>query len=120
MHIPPRWSLTRLSSSHRFHLAGTIVAVVGLAVAAWIRATTPDLPVSSVPLQRLKLQEHQLQMIGGRFAVEAARITEWFDGLWVGRTLATTLAVITVVAALVCFWLGHIAARTPFDDESAD
>ena len=117
MRAPSRWSLARLPLSRRFDLAGATIAVVGLAAAAWIRLTAVDPPASAVPLQRLKLQEQQLQIIGGKFAVEAARITEWFDGLWVGRTLATTVAVITVVTALACFRIGRIAAREPIDDE---
>jgi hypothetical protein len=87
---PPRPRLARLPLSLRFHLAGAVIAVVGLAVAAWIRLTTPEMPDAVVSLQRLKVQERQLEIIGGKFAVEAARLTRWFDGLWVGRDLATT------------------------------
>mgnify|MGYP001767771415 CR=1 FL=1 len=120
MPAPSRWSLARLPLAWRFHLAGATIAVVGLAAAAVIRLTAVDPPTGAVPLQRLKLEEQQLQIIGGRFAVEAARISAWFDGLWVGRTLATTVAVITVVIALACVRIGHIAARTPIDDDRPD
>lgn len=119
MIAPSRWiaALAATTPSQRFRLAGWTIAVTGLAVAAWIRLTTPETAAAAIPLQRLKAQERQLEMIGGKFAVEAARFSAWFDGLWVGRDLATTLAVITVATTLLCLWLAHIAAREPFDDD---
>jgi hypothetical protein len=117
MNEPSRGSLASLSLSRRFHLAGAVIAVVGLAAAAWVWATAVDLPEHFVSLQRLKVEQRQLEIIGGKFAVEAARFSAWFDGLWVGRNLAGTLAAITVVAALACLWLGNIAARDPIDDD---
>lgn len=113
-----RWSAAaRLSLATRFRLAGIAVAIVGLAWAAWIRLTVAETPVRAIPFDRLKVEERQLEVIGGKFAVEAARLTRWFDGLWVGRDLATTLAVLSVAGALILFWLARIAAIEPVDDE---
>jgi hypothetical protein len=118
--ILSRWStaVARLPLATRFRLAGVAVASVGLAWAAWIRLTVAETPVKAIPFDRLKVEERQLEIIGGKFAVEAARLTRWFDGLWVGRDLATTLAVLSVAVALVLFWLARIAAIEPVDDET--
>ncbi len=118
--ILSRWSAAaaRLSLATRFRLAGLAVAGIGLAWAAWIRLTVAETPVRAIPFDRLKVEERQLEIIGGKFAVEAARFTRWFDGLWVGRDLATTLAVLSVAVALFLFWLARIAAIEPLDDET--
>jgi len=115
-----RWfaALARLSLAARFRLAGWTVAVIGLAVAAWVRLTAVDAPVRTIAFERLKVEERQLEIIGGKFAVEAARFNRWFDGLWVGRDLAVTLAVIAVATALVLFWLARVADRTPDEPPS--
>lgn len=111
--IPLRWS-----AAARFRLAGGLVAVIGYGWAAWVWVTAAELPASAVPLQRLKVEVRQLEMIGGKFAVEAARLSAWFDGLWVGRDLAVTLAVITTVIVLACLWVASIAGREPIDDQT--
>lgn len=109
--------LARLPLATRFRAAGVAVAVVGFSAAAWVRFTAVDSPARAIPFDRLKVEERQLEMIGGKFAVEAAKFSRWFDGLWVGANLATTLAVITVATTLACFWLARVAAREPFDDD---
>jgi hypothetical protein len=42
---------------------------------------------------------HDLEVYGGKANVIAAQFREWFDGLWHGKQLAFTVAVITVIAA---------------------
>ena len=122
MSPPSRWfaALARLSLAARFRLAGAIVAAIGLPVSIWIRLTAADLPVRAISFDRLAVEERQLQIIGGKFAVEAARLSRWFDGLWVGPTLGLTLAVITLVVALACVRLAGIAARAPDDDDRTE
>lgn len=118
--MPSRWfaAAARLSLAARFRLAAALVAVFGFGWAAWVWATAVDLPERAVSLQRMKVQERQLEIIGGKFAVEAARFSAWFDGLWIGRDLALTLAVITAAITLACLWIARIAEREPFDDET--
>jgi hypothetical protein len=50
----------------------------------------------------------ELERIGGEAAVVAAEMTEWFNGLWHGRRLAATLAVLSVGASLLCFLAGKL------------
>ena len=51
-------------------------------------------------LERTKLYRHDLEVYGGRANVLADDFREWFAGLWHGRNLAFTVAVLTVLAAL--------------------
>jgi len=50
---------------------------------------------------------HDLELYGGKAAILADEFTRWFDGLWRGRTLAYTLAGLSLISALACF----LAAR---------
>ncbi len=51
---------------------------------------------------------HDLQLYGGNAAVLADRFTRWFTGLWHGRSLAFTVAVIATVMSFGFY----IAARS--------
>jgi hypothetical protein len=46
-----------------------------------------------------------MEMVGGTANLVASDITDWLTGLWHGRTLAYTLAVLTVVAAYAFFFI---------------
>lgn len=80
----------------------TILAVgFGAAVAAWIVAgARPENPLGYDPLDNKKYI-HDLQVYGGTANVLAAEFREWFAGLWYGRNLAYTIAVLTVLVVLV-------------------
>lgn len=56
----------------------------------------------------------QLERYGGKANVVTAEFLQWFDGLWHGRPLACTVAVLTVVTARL-FWLG--ATLPPLHDD---
>jgi hypothetical protein len=51
---------------------------------------------------------HDLTVMGGKSNVMTAEFIEWFDGLWHGRNLAGTIAVLTVAVTLI---FRFIAAR---------
>jgi hypothetical protein len=85
----------------------TILAVgFGAALVAWVVARArPENPLGYDPLDNKKYI-HDLQVYGGTANVVAAEFREWFAGLWYGKNLAYTIAVLTVlVAALVRFYL---------------
>jgi multisubunit Na+/H+ antiporter MnhB subunit len=44
---------------------------------------------------------HELRVIGGQGNVVASEFLDWFAGLWHGRSLAGTVAVITVITVLI-------------------
>ena len=80
----------------------TILAVgFGAALAAWIVARArPDNPLGYDPLDNKKYI-HDLQVYGGTANVVAAEFREWFAGLWYGKNLAYTIAVLTVLVVAV-------------------
>lgn len=50
-----------------------------------------------------KMYLHDLQVFGGKINIIAVEFTRWFYGLWQGKTLSYTVALITVVVASI-FW----------------
>jgi hypothetical protein len=79
------------------------ILLVGFAaaLAAWIAARArPENPLGYDPLDNKKYI-HDLQVYGGTANVLAAEFREWFAGLWYGKNLAYTIAVLTVLVVLV-------------------
>ncbi|MFM0729897.1 hypothetical protein PQQ52_05290 [Paraburkholderia sediminicola] len=101
----------------RFYLAGTVVVLATLIAAAIIYATAPA-PDSAVSMYAIADPRYQieLQRIGGNAAVLMAQLHQWFDGLWHGSALAYTVAVLGVLLAGACFFIGHFFA----DDEQRE
>lgn len=48
-----------------------------------------------------KKYQREMRMMGGRGNVAAAEFSEWFAGLWHGRSLGGTVAVLTIGTVLV-------------------
>ena len=109
---PSRWR--HLGVEARFRLVALVVAVVGGLASAAIWFGSDEVRISELEFSRSRAQEFQLERLGGKFAVMAAQIGTWFDGLWVGRTLGVTLGVLTVVAVVLLLTIGRLAS--PGDD----
>jgi hypothetical protein len=74
--------------------------LVGLtcAIAVFFTASDPaDNPLGNPGDSKIYLRS--MQMVGGTANLVAGDITDWLTGLWQGKTLAYTLAVLTLVAA---------------------
>ena len=114
----PRTFLTFLSGA---------ILIVGLIGAALIyRAAVNRAPnalgyvqgdgsVYPVMPEDSRIYLHDMEMYGGKANVLAAELTRWFSGLWQGKSLAYTVAVISVLLALGVF---SAARLPPADDES--
>jgi len=78
------------------------ILAAGLTVAAgaWVVAVARPADPLSEQLESKKYL-HDIQMYGGTANVLAAQFREWFAGLWSGRNLAYTIAVLTVLTVLV-------------------
>ena len=59
----------------------------------------PENPLLNDPRAERKYHR-ELAMYGGKGNVVAAEFIEWFEGRWHGRTLAFTVAVLTVATTL--------------------
>jgi hypothetical protein len=83
------------------------ILMVGLtsAVAVFFTAVNPaDNPLGN-PQEDSKIYRRTMEMVGGQANLVASDITDWVTGLWHGRTLAYTLAVLTLVAAYGFFFI---------------
>lgn len=105
--------LKSLTVEDRFRLAAAAVAALGLGAAAVVRFTTEETVLATIDRSRTAAMQLQLERYGGKFAVMSAEISDWFDRLWQGRQLATTLAVVTVVTVGLLLWIGHLASDGP-------
>lgn len=100
----------------RIRYCGVAILLVGLVSAALIYLLASDDSSASraAEIESGRLYEYNLERIGGMAAVYAARLNRWLAGLWHGRPLAYTVAVLAVALALLCFGVAHMVfVRTP-------
>ena len=98
---------------------GVAILLVGLVGAALIyvfAADDGDTDRAS-EIASGRMYKHNLELMGGKFAVYADQFNQWFAGLWHGRPLAYTVAVLAVAIALVCFWVARLMS-VPVPSES--
>lgn len=89
------------SPEARVRLVTRAILAVGFASAVviyFINGTTPD--ASGFEFENSKKYLRELEVYGGKANVLATEFRHWFDGLWHGRSLAFTVAVISVFLAL--------------------
>lgn len=102
---------------NRPYLIAAIILLVGFgsAVAIYLTAATvPDTLLEFSP-DTSKKYLRDLQLYGGTANVLAAELMDWFNGLWHGRSLAFTVAVIAVA---VC--LGYLFFAVHLPDDASD
>ncbi|HZZ12479.1 MAG TPA: hypothetical protein VFE79_17485 [Paraburkholderia sp.] len=101
----------------RLYFAGFFALCAGLVagVIIYAMAPPPDAAVSMYSITDPRYQM-ELQSIGGNAAVVAAQIHQWFDGLWHGRALAYTVAVLGIALAGACCFIGYFFA---YDDSES-
>lgn len=67
-----------------------------------------------------KRSEFELEKVGGKFAVISAELDDWFAGLWHGKRLGVTLAVLSVSIAGVVFFFSYLLSFQPPADNAPD
>ncbi len=106
------------------YLIGAIILLVGLGSAAFIyQAAVND--SSSAPSYEViggfiypstgensKKYMHDLQLYGGKAAVLSDEFMRWFAGLWHGKSLALTVACITIFVSLGFIAAANLSSRT--------
>ena len=114
----------------RFRRIGTLILAAGLLAAAAIYTRTPpDAERGGIGYfieggksfvmtpNESKRYEYEMERIGGKANILASEIVGWFGGLWHGRRLAGTLAVLSVGGSLTCFFLAHLFGLPPLPEE---
>ena len=103
----------------RLRRVTAVILAVGLAtaVALFFRpGAVADNPLGYDPLET-KSFRHDLELYGGEANVLAAEFREWFAGLWHGRNLAYTVAVLTILLVLGIRSVDRLLAPLEPDDE---
>jgi len=95
--------ISALSRSQLLYRAGQLILLIGLAAALIIYAIAPAADLTPTPDDQRYID--QVERIGGKLQLAMIQFERWFAGLWHGSNLAFTLAALSIVAALVCFWL---------------
>jgi hypothetical protein len=92
-----QWNLNDRSSRLRFiSLAILVAGLLTSAVIFW--NASPENPAGYDP-EDSRQYLRQMELYGGKANVLAYDFREWFVGLWHGKSLALTVAVITVLVA---------------------
>lgn len=107
---------TRRSRIRRL-TAAILTAGLGSAALVYVTAAPEAAnPLGYDPMDTKKYLR-DLEVYGGKVNVLATEFMRWFDGLWHGRSLAFTLAWLTVFAAAAFWW---IARRRAAELDAAD
>jgi hypothetical protein len=105
-----------------FFLLGAALMVTGLGVASFLYITA-DPPgdvlgyetdggnISPVRPADSRKYLRDLELYGGKSAVLADEFRRWFTGLWRGRPLAVTVALLTVIVSFAFFSAGRRPPR---------
>jgi hypothetical protein len=113
-----KWTTANLQT--RLYLISAVILLTGLSISIWVYLTAENDSKSVlgyeisggnaylITPENSKKYEHDLRLMGGGAAVLADELSRWFVGLWHGRSLAFTVACITIIIALGFF----VVART--------
>ena len=91
--------------------AGIAVLVIGFTAAALIYVFA-DEPPGEVEFANPRAYENQIERFGGKATLYVLRFNEWLSTLLHGRSLAVTIAVLSLAVSLLLFWLARRDATT--------
>jgi len=112
-----KWKITNLQT--RLYLIAAIILLVGLGSAVMIYLAAENdsgsvlgyeivdghaYPIRS---EDSKMYRHDLELYGGKLNVLADEFTRWFVGLWYGKSLAFTMAFITIFISSGFFFVAN-------------
>ena len=99
-----------MSLHRRIHRAGYWILGLGFVAAVLIYiAAVYASPGSAAPdFTQDRSFNFALERLGGKAAVYLAAFNYWFASLWHGTRLAVTVATLSLVLALMCFWVAEL------------
>lgn len=103
----------------RLYAACAIILLAGVSCAGWIYARAGDGPdlagayqiivvngvAQAIAPNESKAYVRDLQRYGGKMAVVFDDINRWFAGLWHGKSLALTVAFLSVFVSFVLYFI---------------
>jgi hypothetical protein len=102
-----------------FLLAGAILLLgLGSSLALYLTAEetlTSDLVAD---YEHSKVYRRSLEVNGGKLSVVADELSRWFAGLWQGKNLALTVGVLSVVLAVLLFFVASRWHDVPRDESA--
>jgi len=108
-----KWKITNLQT--RLYLITAIILLIGLGSAILIYLTAENDSASVLGYENSKMFIHDLELYGGKANVVANEFEHWFVGLWHGKSLAFTVACITI---FISFGFFFVANHLPSDLKS--
>ncbi|HUJ17958.1 MAG TPA: hypothetical protein VL197_08185 [Nitrospirota bacterium] len=121
-----KWKITNRRTC--LNLISAIILLAGLGSAIFIYLTADNVldsilgyevaggDVYPVTPDNSKMYAHDLELYGGKAAVLANDFRYWFVGLWHGRSLAFTVASITILISFGVFFVAnHLPSDLPSD-----
>ena len=112
-----KWKTMNLQT--RLYLIGAIILLVGLSSSIWIYLANENKSETVlgyeivggtaylVNPENSKKYVHDLELYGGKANVLADEFMSWFVGLWHGKSLAFTVACITIFISLGFFFVAR-------------
>lgn len=109
---------TRMARIRRI-TGGILTAGLGAATLIYVTATPPAANPLGYEPENTKRYLRQLEVVGGKANVVATEFQRWFEGLWQGRSLAFTVAWLTLLLAAGFWFLAtRLAVGTDLDPTS--
>ncbi len=112
-----KWSTLKLHT--RLYLISAVILLAGVGSATWIYLTagnnsddvmgyeTAGGHVYPVSPEDSKMYMHNLELYGGKINVLANELVRWFAGLWHGKSLAYSVACISIIISFGFFFAAN-------------
>ena len=100
-----KWKITNLQT--RLYLISAIIPLVGSGSAILIYLTAENDSDSILGYEDSKMYIHDLELYGRKANVLANEFMRWFVGLWHGKSLAFTVACITIFISFGFFFVAN-------------
>jgi hypothetical protein len=116
--FPPNRILDNIGIRY-YNLLSIAILAIGLGSSILIYMTAKPMPLNPLGYDPLNTKKYlrQLEVYGGAMNVLATEFMQWFDGLWHGKSLAFTVAIISAVLAFL-IWLIGVHRQTNLDKDS--
>ena len=99
----------------RLYLVAAVILLVGLGSSILIYLSAENYADNVLDFENSKMFVHDLELYGGKANVLADELRTWLVGLWHGKSLAYTVACITIA---ISFGIFFIANHLPPDSKT--